>query len=227
MKSVYEYLTEKRVSSDSITNNKKACPEIFQAILDNDREKFKELLDNGCDVNIIGIANHTPLIRATSSGRSWMISKLIEHGADTEYAIDMSSLNRHITAFFIGLGQSSIDVETLEELSTGVPIEGDMYNRTPLGYLLSCQSNYDTLDKLKWLIKHGADINKQDSNGDTPMHLFLINNRQANTWTNNVFEYLLTLDIDPTIKNDSDKTILHIQGNDKYIQELSHKFKGE
>ena len=127
------------------------------------------LIQNGADVNYKTYDGLTPLIAACTNGNSEMVQFLVEHGAN----VNQEDYKNGVTPIFYACKHSHLPVVNLMlKLGADVTVESD-YGKTLLFYahkaFKKTRDLERTLDIIKTLVEHGADINHYDDNGRTPL----------------------------------------------------------
>ena len=124
----------------------------------------KQLLDEGADINYVvwwESLYSTSLYTAVEHGHTQCVRFLLEHGADPNSEADYD--NSLITSLLCALDRNYKDIIHLL-LDAGA----DTQIGYPLHIAMHKEKNEDIMELL---LKHGADINKRDRMGDTPLHV--------------------------------------------------------
>lgn len=138
------------------------------AVFTNDLKAFKKCLESGASLNYAGRLVYPPLQMAIDKGRQEMAMMLIEAGADLDQvdAKGKTALIRAIegehTAIVLALLKKGADVNKPERAADGST------GRYPLHVV---PGRYLAL--MQELLKHDANPNAQDQNGNTPLHIFV------------------------------------------------------
>ena len=160
------------------------------------RDAAKKLISNGSTINAQNISGKTPLHEAAKAGRTVMVDLLLSNGADINATdstgktvlIDaIQSGNTELVKILISRGASphiqemygrnayheaaetgSIELINIIRNAGGNPLSRDSYGKTPFSLVL---------DKDTSVIKAvlGSDINLADSDGNTPIHIAIMN----------------------------------------------------
>ena len=145
---------------------------LFEAVKSNNSQLVKMLLDNGADINKKDGSKNTVLYTAISSGYYELARFLIDKGAK----IDEPSGKDKVTPLMATLSRQDHDTGFLRYLIfKGAKVDSkDAFNRTPVFYA----SKYDGADganvaeeSIAILVENKANLNAQDSNGNTILHL--------------------------------------------------------
>ncbi|XP_050411321.1 putative ankyrin repeat protein RF_0381 isoform X2 [Patella vulgata] len=133
------------------------------------------------DVNTTGFRNQTPLIYCCASSVSPVdkIQYLVSHQADINALTSINNTNLHLACNY---GTLSTVEYLVDDLHMNVHTTG-YNNQTPLFYC--CISRVRPVDKIKYLVRHQADINARDSYNNTNLHL------ACNYGTLSTVEYLV------------------------------------
>lgn len=203
--------------------------ELSNAIVADDVERVRYLLDHGVDVNARFGDGYTALVNATRFGFTDLVPLLIERKADVNGG-DLS----HWTPLMYAAWTDSSDLVKLF-VGKGAKVEtGDEDGLTPLGIaaqnskphaleallaagadvnrpvgkggytplMLAASSGSEDIAGL--LIKHGADVNAKNAGGVTPLMVVAANNAVQ------VGSLLLKSGADPAVKSEDGRTALMI-----------------
>ncbi|KAF4441420.1 hypothetical protein FACUT_2728 [Fusarium acutatum] len=110
-----------------------------------------------------------PLIQtALEVGDAEAAQILIDRGADLRRRDDSGRNILHL----VSADNCGIDlVQHIIALAPDLQYQFDENDRTPLHYAIYCQKPGNPRDKVKLSISAGLDVNVQDVNGDTPLHI--------------------------------------------------------
>ena len=151
----------------------KRNPPLIKAIESGNIKTINKLLKHDADVNIISSDFKTPLIVAVEKSYDDIVDKLIKLGAN----IDYQGAEGDDNLVNIGLYNKNNNVLGML-LEHGVNLDQtNRYLETPLHYVTSLNKKKRdglSLDIVASMIYSG-NLNKQNINGDTPLHLFLKN----------------------------------------------------
>ena len=126
----------------------------------------KLLLENGANINQMGDLN-TPLSTACERSRRDVVKFLVEKGAD------VNLLEKHKRSP-LSISCSQGDVESVRVLLD----HGALIDNGAEYPLINASTN-GSLEIVKMLVEKGADVNKLDSNGNTPLSITCSNNNIA------------------------------------------------
>ncbi|MCJ1389992.1 hypothetical protein MMC18_002850 [Xylographa bjoerkii] len=168
-----------------------------------DAQSVEALLLKGADPNVEDKEGSTPLRDAISSNKVRCVQLLLTAGADAHH---LDSLGKGLIshAIFMAVDTSVLEVLLSHNISINV---ADHNGVTPIMDMANISMEYteegSIIEILLWLVDHGAELDHQNSNGDTSLmlamklrsHLMLI--------------ILLQLGADYSIENHSHETLLH------------------
>lgn len=142
---------------------------------ENYREKAKLLISKGADVNIQSNDGNATIIEAAGNSRE-VFDMLVEKGADLKvkktdgtgafyscmihmllYGREIADKDMELAGFLLSKGADADEA----------PVSGELEGYTPL--IFAARENNEEIVKL--LIKHGANVNTKNINGDTPLSL--------------------------------------------------------
>jgi ankyrin repeat protein len=159
----------------------------------------KLLLDNGADPNVLTNEKKTPLFELNNikyiNERKAIANLLLDHGVDPNIVDRHGDMALHYACVY--------DMEDVVDilLEHGAKyMEISKSGRLPLPWDLAI--NNELYDIVKVLLKHGMDINYQDSQGATALIRSVVNKR------NNMVDFLLEHGADPNIKTNYGFTAL-------------------
>ena len=181
---------------------------LFLKLGANPYQKFKEYSP---DYMPIGDA----LSNAYERGHHSIVEELLLHGNADAIVDDNKWTSLHHASDCGNLGA----VKKLLAKGCDVNVETDD-NRTPLFYAIEYVFLHEKSDDLVlYLLHHGANLNKQDLDGNTPLHKAVdIQLDEGKQYDMNVFEKILEngKDIDFNLKNKEGKSVLQIAIDKKY-----------
>ena len=172
--------------------------DLYNAILGRDSKLVKNILDNGADVNTVYDDACTPLLLATYNGDIHCIKLLLEYGAD------INEVNE-----FDGETPLFITVK---------------YNNSNFFKVLLGVGSYkkrgrfeDYIERIKLLLEYGADVNKENNDGETPINYVLK--------YNGIHDCDTLLLLDAIYKDIVDKVLLLVLKYDMIFDIAFHIFK--
>jgi len=203
--------------------------ELGNAIVADDAERVRFLLDRKVDVNSRFGDGYTPLVNATRFGFADVVSLLMQHNPDVNI-VDISHWtplmyaawtdSAELVRLFASKG-ARLDAGDADGLtSIGIAAQnGKMHALAALveagadvnspigrgGYTpLMLAANSGSEETADLLIKHGADVNAKNSGGVTPLMMVAANNAV------HVGSLLLKAGADPGVRSDDGRTALMI-----------------
>ena len=162
-----------------------------------DSRKIQELISNAdwIDFNCAKLWNHgTPLMEATWEGLNDMVQILLDGGADPNLA-DPCWRGAPTPLYMAALTGNKEAVQLLLERSVN-PNTANISGKTPLHAIVDCNFQIAQSDRIyvvKLLINGGAQPNKEDNLGWTPLH------HAASMGRREMVEILLEMGADPNI----------------------------
>jgi len=171
---------------------------LYNAILGRDTELVKDLLDNGVDVNTVYNDECTPLLIATYNGDIHCIKLLLEYGAD------VNQVNKFD-------GETPLLI-TLKYNNSNY-FEIIMY----VGTYKRKKRPEDYIERIKLLLEYGADVNKENNDGETPINHVLK--------YNGIHDCDTLLLLDAIYKDIVDKVLLLVLKYDMIFDIAFHIFK--
>jgi ankyrin repeat protein len=185
------------------------------AITMGDSFAVHHLIEAGADTEVVDAWNTTPLTRACMRlTNASCIEELIRSGADFTRRSQTGYLPIHVAA---GAGQSDGILTLLIEHGSNVQDSGTLDRDTPLTHAAFC----DRDRACKFLLAHGAQIDSEDWEGDTPLF------EAIRTRSHRALTALLDAGANVLHVNHNDCTILHriaISGNKRTISIMSKVF---
>ena len=149
------------------------CTPLFLAAAYGHLDILRCLLENGADINASSADNCTPLMIALENGKLNVVTFLIEHGANVDLKDDRGDTALHYAMSRYILYHCNASLEVCSCLTEhGADVNGRNSNkelnssRTPLMIASRCSR----VDAMTFLIKHGANVNLQDKEGETALH---------------------------------------------------------
>ena len=194
------YEIEKLLLSED-SNNIDGYDELMNAISKGDMKALEKLVKDDTDLNK-QYDKITPLGLAAARNDKEMVKFLVEKGADinledgygyTPLIIAMKYRN-------IGLAKDIIDLKPDLNAICICSAIGD----TPLTYLVNANKYGGVADLCYYMIKNGADINKKNKEGNTPLMI------AAASYNYAIVGVLVNMGADYNIKNKEGKTAIDI-----------------
>ncbi len=173
----------------------------------------KLLLDDSADPNSRNEKGDTPLhflARTCYPEISEMVQLLLEKGADPNLKNEEGEAPLHTAAFSENVIMVSILLES-EKTNVNLPAECGW---TPLFFAIECEDAGTTerIEEIRTaLLQHGASLNYQDENGNTPLHIAV--------WMNELeaIEIFIKFGAEVNRQNKEGKTPLHIAVEERAI----------
>ena len=203
--------------------------ELGNAIVADDAERVRYLLDHGADVNAHFGDGNTALSNATRFGFTDLVPLLLEHNADLNL-VDMSHWtplmyaawtdSADMVKLFVGKGAKldtgdadgltalGIAAQNMKPKALAALIEAGADVNRPVGkggytpLMLAASSGADEIAAL--LIAHGADVNAKNAGGVTPLMVVAANDAAK------VGTLLLKSGADPAVRSEDGRTALMI-----------------
>ena len=192
------YEIEKLLSSED-SNNIAGYDELMNAVSKGDMKALEKLIKDDTDLNK-QYDNITPINLAAARNDKEMVKFLAEKGADInlEDGYGYTPLIIAIKYRNIGLAKNIIDLKP--DLNAICSATGD----TPLTYLVNANKYGGGADLCYYMIKNGADINKKNKEGNTPLMI------AAESYSYGIVGVLVNMGADYNIKNKEGKTAIDI-----------------
>ncbi|KAK6192325.1 hypothetical protein SNE40_003810 [Patella caerulea] len=151
-------------TSDEEDTRQQQQQQLFKACLHGTLDDIKNMVN--IDVNVRDTGNQTPLLRCCESSVSPVdkIKYLVSHGADINARDTINNTILHQACWY---GTLSTVKYLVDDLHMDVNAT-DYNNETPLFYC--CMSSVSPVDKIQYLVSHGADINARDKYNYTILH---------------------------------------------------------
>ena len=192
------YEIEKLLSSED-SNNIAGYDELMNAVSKGYMKALEKLIKDDTDLNK-QYDNITPINLAAARNDKEMVKFLAEKGADInlEDGYGYTPLIIAIKYRNIGLAKNIIDLKP--DLNAICSATGD----TPLTYLVNANKYGGGADLCYYMIKNGADINKKNKEGNTPLMI------AAASYSYGIVGVLVNMGADYNIKNKEGKTAIDI-----------------
>ena len=192
------YEMEKLLSSED-SNNIDGYDELMNAVSKGDMKALEKLIKDDTDLNK-QYDNITPLNLAAARNDKEMVKFLVEKGADInlEDGYGYTPLMKAIDYYNIGLAKNIIDLKP--DLNAVCSATGD----TSLTYLVNAKKYGGGADLCYYMIKNGADINKKNKEGNTPLMI------AAASYNYGIVGVLVNMGADYNIKNKEGQTAIDI-----------------
>lgn len=174
-------------------------PPLEVAILDRDKRKVEQLLEQGTDPNGHNSRGDTALHTAVREGDMQIVELLLGHGANT----DTGDLWNGDTPLHLAAAEGQRQIGEVLLHHGADPEARNIAHRTPLH---SAAAEAEAL-LVELLLAHGADPSARDKAQDTPLH------RAVVPWHETaapVIRVLLAHDANPNVRNGQDWTPLHL-----------------
>ncbi|TMW65805.1 hypothetical protein Poli38472_003570 [Pythium oligandrum] len=148
-----------------------ALTPLHTAAASNDVHHVKKLLKRGADPNCVGehgysgLNRRTPLHWGAINGALEAVELLLKAGADPNFQDVQGRTPLHWAA---RVNRANVVRALLENEATDPHIRDNLY-MTPI--LCAAQASNVTKEIFEELVRHGANINDEMPNGDTPLHL--------------------------------------------------------
>lgn len=159
---------------------------MFHAVEVHNQQIFEDLITRGMDWKAKNNMHQRPLHAAASSGNIEALTKLAKLGGDVTEADYAGDMPMHYA-----VNRQSLPV-VKELLRLGAPLEP----LNGMGWTPLVLAGFVAPDLIKFFVQQGADINRQDRDGNTPLHLAIIHagNKEG-------VKELLKAGADTTIRN--------------------------
>ena len=132
---------------------------IIEAIHNNDKEKLREMMKQGWDVNSTGKFGMSYLLYAVWENNYKMTEFLLENGADPNFVSNLWEVTPEDAVQSLPLEISCYDDYSIKFMKLLIKYGADVNDdRAPLP-IFSAALNNDK-KKVEYLLEHGADINK-------------------------------------------------------------------
>ncbi|WP_028331066.1 ankyrin repeat domain-containing protein [Brachyspira alvinipulli] len=192
------YEIEKLLSSED-SNNIAGYDELMNAVSKGDMKALEKLIKDDTDLNK-QYDKITPLNLAAARNDKEMVKFLVEKGADInlEDGYGYTPLIIAIKYRNIGLAKNIIDLKP--DLNAICSATGD----TPLTYLVNAKKYGGVAYLCYYMIKNGADINKKNKEGNTPLMI------AAASYNYAIVGVLVNMGADYNIKNKEGQTAIDI-----------------
>ena len=192
------YEIEKLLSSED-SNNIDGYDELMNAVSKGDMKALEKLIKDDTDLNK-QYDNITPLNLAAARNDKEMVKFLADKGADInlEDGYGYTPLMKAIDYYNAGLAKNIIDLKP--DLNAICSATGD----TSLTYLVNANKYGGGADLCYYMIKNGADINKKNKEGNTPLMI------AAASYNYGIVGVLANMGADYNIKNKEGKTAIDI-----------------
>lgn len=143
------------ITTVSNTNNKS----LLEAVMVNDMDKVKSLIENGADINTKTLyGNYTPLLLAALMNNSKMAKLLIDAGCD----VNVNNC-KYETALLLATANDNIElVKILIEAKACVNVK-----TFDGGTAFMIAANHGVIEIAKMLVDAGADVHAEDNHGNT------------------------------------------------------------
>jgi len=162
----------------------------MRACRDNNEAAVRKLVENGADVNEVSWYcgdprdethyNQNALYYACRNGNEKIVKYLVEHGADINHSTNYEETPLSIACMYEYEKLVHYFLELEPEINKeAINIACKKDNRTIINYLIehkkinplryACEMG--NLTTVKYLIEQGANVNQEDRNGNTPLHL--------------------------------------------------------
>ncbi|MEI0490602.1 ankyrin repeat domain-containing protein, partial [Brachyspira pulli] len=192
------YEIEKLLSSED-SNNIDGYDELMNAVSKGDMKALEKLIKDDTDLNK-QYDNITPLNLAAARNDKEMVKFLVEKGADINLEDGYGYTPLIIAMKYRNIGLSKNIIDLKPDLNAVCSATGD----TPLTYLVNVNKYGGVSDLCYYMIKNGADINKKNKEGNTPLMI------AAASYNYGIVGVLVNMGADYNIKNKEGKTAIDI-----------------
>lgn len=143
--------------------------EIFQAIKENDFDRFSDIVASGADLNVLGGDGRTPLMVICQQGKQRWFQCLMDHGVDVN-----AKGRRGETALLVAAGACCPSfVETLVDKGADIEVAGGFTKKTPL---IAANGSFRIT---KFLLASGANVNAVGEHNETALTSVIGSYREA------------------------------------------------
>lgn len=153
------------INSESLKFNNLGVTPLKSAIILNDLELVKNLIDLGADVNKEDkLDPYSPLMRAVAHSNLDIIKEIISSGGDTKYKNSVSEGLLHV--FCMSRRKELFNEMIWSEVNFRMELDSKTkQGMTPL--MVACI--YGNIDMVNYLLESGASINEKDTKGNTAL----------------------------------------------------------
>lgn len=224
------------VSPDSVNHD--GLTALHQCCIDASELIMNLLLEYGANVDARDTERWTPLHAACTCGHLNLVKILVEHGADllavngdgnmpfdicedeaTLDYIESQMIKRGVTQEMIDLTRASSEIQMLSSLEELASSDGNLNYADDNGVTqlhIAATNNY--LSVVKFLLKHGANVNVCDNDRWTPLH-------GVACWGNEqhikVAEMLVEAGADLDAKTSNDETVFDLCDNAELLERMN------
>jgi len=185
--------------ADIQSKDRSGLTKLHMVCISGNKDAAEFLINNGAEINVRANNGATPLFNAAVSGHADIVELLINKGADINMP---SQVGRTPIAMAKGKRMTEV-VDILRQHGAKETLHGAAASGDKEG--------------VERLIAQGADLNAKDNNGQTPLHLSILNRRAGQArWV------LISQGADVNAKTNDGRTplIMAVTRGDQYLEEV-------